>query len=883
MFELTNISKSFKDGEKNKVIFKDCSFTFPDKGMIFIVGKSGCGKSTLLNLLAGFDTPDEGKISFLGKNVNGLNEQESVSFYQHEIGFVFQEFNLIESLNVFENIAISSNGKINDIKLNVSNALKKVDLSGYGQRKISQLSGGQKQRVAIARALCSNVKVLLCDEPTGSLDKNNSNQVFDCLKEISQTSLVIIVSHDLQSAQKYGDDIITIKDGSLVSNKENVKEQNKNICTFNSLNYKRNINVGKLGLSYTLSKKVRILIAILLMTISLSAFGISSSLLTFTKTDAVLNHMEENDLNYLSYKKVLDYKIDDHSFSQKINLSKNDILNIQNYTGINVLPKYSYFNQKIVNIYQKNSDLYSNVINGFCEINTKNIEELGFNIYGNLPSNDNEIVITDYTYQMFKWNGYKSPSYEITEISTYDDIIGREMQLSAYQNFVEYDIFKIVGILDTSFNKDIFGDIDSEEFNMNDDLDDQLEAYFNTSLDQTIFLKEGYYERNIVPYNDTNYSENKGININNSFIDCSQNFNKISYVIPSFTNVIYKNSSLDDNGVILPLESFETTENICLASYVGFYAESIFDEIEEQFKIDYGEESTYITYVSYLSINGYKDTKYHEISKDELTRWCVNKFIEEHGIFEQNTYSVAMNANISNTLSNLEIQGITFGDNEQTVYLSMNNYDGLVEGLSYYKNDISSFYIPLNKKELVNKKLFSLEGAELNEQPEYILDTNYKVNKVYVKVDNLSTFIYDSIDNGISFYKTIILAVGCSLFIFSICFMIFDIKGIVSFKEKEIGILKSLGVDIKSIISAFMIYTTIFTLLTSILSNITCVVTNNIINNLINKTFHCIFTFINYSYIQAIFGLLITFISCSVISIFSVMKTYRRKTIDLLR
>ena len=83
MFELTNISKSFKDGEKNKVIFKDCSFTFPDKGMIFIVGKSGCGKSTLLNLLAGFDTPDEGKISFLGKNVNGLNEQESVSFYQH--------------------------------------------------------------------------------------------------------------------------------------------------------------------------------------------------------------------------------------------------------------------------------------------------------------------------------------------------------------------------------------------------------------------------------------------------------------------------------------------------------------------------------------------------------------------------------------------------------------------------------------------------------------------------------------------------------------------------------------------------------------------------------------------------------------------------------
>ena len=883
MFELKEICKSFKDGEKEKIIFKDCSYKFPEKGMVFIVGKSGCGKSTLLNLLAGFDCPDKGEILYLRKDINNLSDKESVAYFQHEIGFVFQEYNLIDSLNVFENIAISSNVDNVNLEETVSELLQKVGMSGYGYRKISQLSGGQKQRVAIARALGGNVKTILCDEPTGALDEENSRQVFECLKEISNSSLVIIVSHDLVFAQKYGDIILTIEEGKLVSSKKSYEDKITSNKGFDLAIYKKKMYIGKLGVSLAFCKKVRFIIAILLMTIALSGFGLSSSLLTFTKSDAVLKHMEENDLTYLSYQKVLDYEIDNHSFSQAIKLSEKDIDDIQNYTGLKVLPKYSYFNQKIVNIHKNNSNLYLNSINGFCEINPQVIEELGFNIYGNLPSNDDEVVITDYMYQVFQRDGYRSPTYEIYEISSYDDIIGKDIQLSAYDNFVEYDVFKIVGILNTNFNENMFGDVDNETAAISYELVNQIDTYFETSLEQTIFLKEGYYNRNIKTYNEDHYTENIGIIVNNSFISYSKNFNELSYVLPASTNVIYKNDSVDNLGIILPLESFETNENQCLNLYTIYYAESVFDTIETEFKNDYGEESTYRDYASYLLDCGFIDTKYLAISKNKLTKWCVNKFIEQHRIFELFNFSIGINANISNTLQNLEIQGITFVESQKAAYLSMENFNKLVDSLSYYNNDILMCYLPLSKVNPLNKKLIELKGLNVSDQPNYILDTTYKVSKAYIELNNLSTFLYDSINDGTAFYKTILIIAGGALLVFSILFMFFDIKGIIKAKEKEIGILKSLGVDVKSVITSFIIYSILFTLLASLFSNITCFVANNVINQLINKAYFCEFKFIHYSYIQWLTSLLMPFVICSIISIISIVNTYKKKTIDLIR
>ena len=883
MFELKKISKSFKDGVKKKNIFNDCSFKFPEKGMVFIIGKSGCGKSTLLNLLAGFDVPDDGNITFLGQDINELNGGESVAYYQHEIGFIFQDYNLIDSLSVYENISLAANVDKASVKKTVFNSLKKVGMNGFENRKISQLSGGQKQRVAIARALCSNVKVLLCDEPTGALDKENSIQVFECMKTISKNSLVIVVTHDLLFAKKYSDIILTIKEGKLVTYEKNFQDEISYNIKFDTSNFKRNIKVWKIGFSYVLCKKVRFLIAILLMTISLSAFGLSSSLVLFNKTNSVLNHMEDNDLNYLSYHKALDYEIDGHIFSQNIGFDENDIANLQKYSLSNVLPKYSYFEQKIVNINQNNSSLYSNVINGFCEINKQIITDFDFELFGTLPSNDNEVVITDYIYQVFKKDGYRTPFYERYDINEYNDIIGKEIQLSAYEDFDEYDIFKIVGILDTKFNDDLFKEKDTETTGVSDELNDQMRKYFNTSLEQTIFLKEGYYKRNIKTYNDSHYLENNGITVNNNVINYLNNFNVLSYASPNSENVIYKNGSLDNIGIVLPLVSFETTETHCLNLYITYYAESVFSTIETAFKNDFGEESTYQTYSSYLIINDYQDSKYLNISKNDLTKWCINKFIEDHSLFETNNYSIRINANNSNTLVNLELQGITFGESKKAVYLSTKNYNKLVDKLSYYRNDISMCYIPLSDNKMANKDLFEFNGLIVANQPEYILDTNYRVNKAYYEVDNLSTFIYDNIDDGIAFYKSLLLVIGGALFVFSIFFIFFDVKGIISTKEKEIGILKSLGINSKSIIGSFVVYSIIFTLATSILSNLSCIVISNVINNIIQEKYCCNLNYINYSYIQGVIGFILTFCFSSVISFFSIIKTYRKKTIDLIK
>src|SRR5574344_143379 len=207
----------------------DVNISFLDAGMTFLLGESGSGKSTLLNILGGLDDPTRGEVVFFGNSLSLLSEEQMDSFRESCVGFVFQELNLIEELNVEENITIGysildKKDKVN----NISNILSKVGLRGYEKRKVNELSGGQKERVAIARALIKNPKVILCDEPTGSLDKDNSNKIFDLLNYLSKDYLVIVASHDIQSAYTYGYRIITLVDRIIKSDLTKEKESKLN-------------------------------------------------------------------------------------------------------------------------------------------------------------------------------------------------------------------------------------------------------------------------------------------------------------------------------------------------------------------------------------------------------------------------------------------------------------------------------------------------------------------------------------------------------------------------------------------------------------------------------------------------------------------------------
>ncbi len=216
---ISNLSKTYrlKSGEVRAL--NDVNMELPENGTVFILGKSGSGKTTLLNLLSGLDSADEGSVIEVGgKNIVTCSRAERDGYRNSHCGFVFQEYNLIPELDVKENVGLSLELQGNkDNKSAVENALKLVELEGYGNRKITELSGGQKQRVAIARAIVKDPKIVFADEPTGALDSDTGEMVMTLLKNISKDRLVIIVSHDKEFAEKYGDRIIELSDGKVIS------------------------------------------------------------------------------------------------------------------------------------------------------------------------------------------------------------------------------------------------------------------------------------------------------------------------------------------------------------------------------------------------------------------------------------------------------------------------------------------------------------------------------------------------------------------------------------------------------------------------------------------------------------------------------------------
>ena len=207
MLKLRNICKSYN----NKVVLDNINLDFKSGELVFILGTSGSGKSTLLNIISGNLKCDSGEIILDDIYVNKLSNKKMNNYHCNIVGNIFQDYNLIEYMNVFDNIMLAFNGYGDKNRINI--LLKQLGI--YEKRKIivSKLSGGEKQRVAIARALVNNPDIILADEPTGALDSKNSIEVMEILKKIAENKLVIVVSHDNFLANKYADRIINIKDG----------------------------------------------------------------------------------------------------------------------------------------------------------------------------------------------------------------------------------------------------------------------------------------------------------------------------------------------------------------------------------------------------------------------------------------------------------------------------------------------------------------------------------------------------------------------------------------------------------------------------------------------------------------------------------------------
>ncbi len=230
MLEVRNLTKIYKTkGGAEVRALDDVSVTFPETGMVFLLGKSGSGKSTLLNLCGGLDSPTSGEIIIKGRSSVSFSGSDFDSYRNTYVGFIFQEYNVLAEFSVEDNIAlaIELQGKTCE-KGMVENLLREVDLEGFAKRKPNTLSGGQKQRIAIARALIKSPEIIMADEPTGALDSSTGKQVFETLKKLSQKKLVLVVSHDREFAELYGDRIIELKDGKILSDVSKTTEEKKN-------------------------------------------------------------------------------------------------------------------------------------------------------------------------------------------------------------------------------------------------------------------------------------------------------------------------------------------------------------------------------------------------------------------------------------------------------------------------------------------------------------------------------------------------------------------------------------------------------------------------------------------------------------------------------
>ena len=493
MIELKGISKTYQSKGVKVEALRGVTLTLPERGMVFVVGKSGSGKSTLLNILGGLDSPTSGEMLVDGISVKEFRSRDYDAYRNDYVGFVFQEYNLIDSLTVEENVELALNLRGEKDAKAVGEVLDRVELSGYGTRKISSLSGGQKQRVAIARALIKRPRLLIADEPTGALDSETGNSLFRLLKELSKEVLVVVVSHDLDFAHTYGDRIVELADGRVIADSGEEKEvAAPRRAVFDR---KKPLTVGKaikLGLKGVRKNPVRFAISIVLCSISLLMFGVGAMMSQYDH-DRVLGE------TLLAY--------DDGIILSSSNrfLTETEFKEIaEQYPGISFKPIYSGLSgKKDVNDYDLVNGLelaelpqvYYNVeVNSFCELSEEELREKGYSLTaGRMPVEDGEVAVPLYLYEKLAELTAQGLSSDLV-VETSEDLLNKVLGTANAQYLT------ITGIVDTKIDpkyqilKEFTGtEADEELLSLSEEFFEMAED----SIQFSCFLSEGYFDRHL--------------------------------------------------------------------------------------------------------------------------------------------------------------------------------------------------------------------------------------------------------------------------------------------------------------------------------------------------------------------------------------------------
>lgn len=523
MIKLININKYYSSDSSKFHALKNISLDLKDKGMIYIVGKSGSGKSTLLNIIGGIDKYDSGELIITesyyndGKlvketlNTKNFTKKDYNNYRNSYVGFIFQEFNVIKGLTVYENIALSLELQHKNIKQyhnKIKEIINKVGLAGKEKRRINQLSGGEKQRVAIARAIIKDPRIIIADEPTGNLDAKNRDIVMNILKDLSKDKLVLIVTHDKELASLYGDRKITIKDGEIVS--DDLINQNNFDKVYDSSGLKR-INPSsfvsfKLAIKSLILNKFRFILVILLFAISLVFAGSVINLNLADTTKEYANY--QNDYGNISVSINSKYTYYDKNTST--GFYSYELPTIKKYfteDDSDILVFTSMKTSIPLNMKYDNSSLdnpnsfYLSTIDTINLFEDINLLKSAFNYTSN--SNEHEIInnsdyycyITDYLYWSLCVNNY----YGFNTLVDQKRIIGNTISIPGIKNKIV-----ISGIIETNF-MDFYEAYSSNYEGLNDEEKNKFIATFtdNLAIYNAIYMSNTVYRKLFNSVNNT--------------------------------------------------------------------------------------------------------------------------------------------------------------------------------------------------------------------------------------------------------------------------------------------------------------------------------------------------------------------------------------------
>lgn len=576
MIKLENLTKNY--GES--LIFSDFSYNFPKKGLVAIVGESGSGKSTLLNIIAGLDFEYKGTAIIHNKQLSKLNEEKLCDFRLRNIGYVFQNFNLLNLDSVENNIllpleALSKASKMIKNK-RVEDVLLMVGLNKYKKARVNKLSGGEKQRVAIARAIINKPSIVLCDEPTGALDEKNSEEIFKLLKNISSDTLVVVATHDVESISKICDVMLKIEDKRIKVIENEIekakekplligvgKEKNKSSI---STKFKCTHSLNKIR-----AKKYRSLIVNLMLSLSLTGVGLSVIITDSVSTkvnDAFKTIMNGNQI-VVSVKNENENTFTS-SYSapfEKVNKVYDKYKYQLDGIGVNYLVNYEDFFKNCNEFYVEKgnkkialSSYSARNINDF-----KWLEDDGDFYYPFPVENiDDDQVVLGLTYEdMVNLCFQLQIQRNFTSLGHYIYEHGLMLNFKVQNNFWQYDdeqIFEIVAVKETQqptffHTNQLWNEIVFEEMMcLPGDDDDEHEFpwemykiyYLKTKENSSVFLNSTFYDNELYDFvfERTNYNYNPSIcKVNET---CQENRVYVYYadkysINPSIINEINEN------------------------------------------------------------------------------------------------------------------------------------------------------------------------------------------------------------------------------------------------------------------------------------------------------------------------------------------------------